>query len=365
MNLSYPLKNYSWQQLARPMLLLSMGVHGLLLFIPMPTHELETVKKEKAQDQVKITQLPIADSPKVSKKSTTSSAVKAPINRQNTSSIINRNVVSQPATKPSSQVTSSKTTKTTPQVLAPSKEVATLPNPNNLNQAFGDFPKYINSQPGSLGLFKAPLDQTSQQTKDEITTVAQYFERELKAREYNVISAKNETDIKVFEVTKSNTTKFLNLIAYNGGTVIVLASEILNPDNLTNVAKASPEEEAFIGILDQINFENIDQPDIYLSDPSLFYSKFGEGKDGFYEVVQKSNTTGTIRLIPNQLPEQVFSTIFASTLKSSGFEVIPQGQYGGGKVYQVKQGTFVTYLNLVPTADRQSTVVVSWSSMPN
>lgn len=365
MNLSYSLKNYSWQQLARPMLLLSVGIHGLLLFIPMPIYEVETVEKEKTQDQVKITQLPISDSPKVSKKSTTSSAVKAPINRQNNSSTINQNVIS-PATKPSSQIkSSSQTTKTTPQAIAPSKEVATLPNPDNLDRAFGDFPKYINSQPGSLGLFQAPLDQTSQQTKDALATVAQYFERELKAREYNVISAKNEPNIKVFEVTKNNTTKFLNLIAHNGGTVIVLASEILTPENLTNVAKASPQEEAFIRILDRINFENIDQPDLYLSDPSLFYSKFGEGKDGFYEVEQKSNTISTIRLIPNQLPEQVFNTIFASTLKSSGFEVNLQGQYGGGNVYLVKQGSFVAYLNLVPTADRQSTVVVSWSSTPN
>ena len=79
---------------------------------------------------------------------------------------------------------------------------------------------------------------------------------------------------------------------------------------------------------------------------------------------QKSNTIGTIRLIPNQLPEQVFNTVFAPTLKTSNFEINPQKEYGGGMVYEVKQGTFVTYLNLVPTSDHQSTIVVAWSSIP-
>ncbi len=79
---------------------------------------------------------------------------------------------------------------------------------------------------------------------------------------------------------------------------------------------------------------------------------------------QKSNTIGTIRLIPNQLPEQVFNTVFAPTLKISNFEINPQKKYGGGMVYEVKQGNFVTYLNLVPTSDRQSTIVVAWSSIP-
>ncbi len=146
---------------------------------------------------------------------------------------------------------------------------------------------------------------------------------------------------------------------------MLLASEIFNSDNINDVAKASPEEKSFISIFSEINFENIDDPESYLINPSLFYSKFGAGKDGFYEVEPKSNTIGTIRLIPNQLPEQVFSTIFAPVLKSNGFEVNLQGEYGGGKIYEVKQGTFVTYLNLVPTSDRQGTIVVAWSSIPN
>ena len=99
-----------------------------------------------------------------------------------------------------------------------------LPNPNNLNDPFGDFPQYINSQPGSIGLFTAPIDQSSQQTQDSLTTVSQYFERELKAREYKITIAKNEANAKVFELKKGNTTKLLNLITHNSRTVIVLAS---------------------------------------------------------------------------------------------------------------------------------------------
>lgn len=359
MTISYPLKKYSWQQLARPMLFFSIGIHGLLLLLPMPKPEAEVTKKLVAQDKVKITELPSSSSPRVSKIATQPTVKPSPV--------IKKKVAVSTAIKQSPKVVAStKTAKPTPQVIdSKPVETSSLPNPNNLNNPFNDFPKYINSQPGSLGLFAAPLDRSSQQTKDSLTAVTEYFERELKAREYKINFAKNEASTKVIEVTKGNTTKFLNLITHNSGTVIVLASEILNSENIGNVAKISPQEEAFISILDGTNLENVEDPELYLADPSLFYSKFGADKDGFYEVEQKSNTVGTIRLIPDRIPEQVFDTVFAQALKSSGFEVNPQGEYGGGIVYEVKQESFVTYLNLVPTSDRQGTIIVAWSSMPN
>ena len=363
MTLSYPLKKYSWQQIARPMLLLSIGFHGLILFAPNPTHKAELPKKEVVR-QVKITQLPISFNPPRVIKKTSPSIIKLPIVRQTNRAIVSQKVISQPVIKQSPSAAVSPTP--TPQAIAsPASETITLPSPSDLNNPFGDFPKYANAQPGSLGLFKAELDQSSQQTQDAITLVSQYFEKELKARKYKFTFAKNEADTKIFEITKGNTTKFLNLINHNSSTVIILASEILTPENINDVAKASPEEESFIGILREIDFENIDDPESYLTDPSLFYSKFGAGKDGFYEIEPKSHILGTIRLIPNQLPEQVFNTIFTPLLKSSGFAVNPQKEYGGGIVYQIQQETFVTYLNLVPTSDRQGTIVVVWSSLPN
>ena len=117
--------------------------------------------------------------------------------------------------------------------------------------------------------------------------------------------------------------------------------------------------------MNKIDFETIDQPELYLSETGLFYTKFDADKNGFLEMEQKSNTIGTIRLIPNQQPEQIFNTVFAPTLKTRNFEINPQKEYGGGMVDEVKQGNFVTYLNLVSTRDRQSTIVVAWSSIPN
>ena len=90
MTLSYSLKKYSWQQLARPMLLLSIGIHGLLLFTPMPTEKAELTKKEKTQDKVKITQLPSsANSPRSIKKSSNSTLTSSII-RQTNRPIINQ-----------------------------------------------------------------------------------------------------------------------------------------------------------------------------------------------------------------------------------------------------------------------------------
>lgn len=64
-------------------------------------------------------------------------------------------------------------------------------------------------------------------------------------------------------------------------------------------------------------------------------------------------------------PEPVFKTVFASRFTNSGFEVKQeQGGYGGGLLYQVKQNTFVRYLNLVPTKDGTGVLVVVWNRSP-
>ena len=146
---------------------------------------------------------------------------------------------------------------------------------------------------------------------------------------------------------------------------MVLASERLNPGNLENVGVVSPEETAFYGIVGQISSETIDQPELSFANPNAFYAQLGADENGFDVAEPQPGIDGSFKLIPNQTPDQLFNNVFASNLQSSGFQVATSSQYGGGSIYEVKQGAFVRYINLVPTKDGIGTIVVVWNRSPS
>jgi hypothetical protein len=48
-----------------------------------------------------------------------------------------------------------------------------------------------------------------------------------------------------------------------------------------------------------------------------------------------------------------------------GFTFAEAGEFGGGAVYQVSQGSTVRYVNLVQSTDKTATFVVIWNRDPN
>ncbi len=404
------------------MLLISMGMHGLLLMMPIPSESKHQLSKK--EEKVKISQLPTSSTlpapkptPSLSLQPSPKPSPKPnqPIPRPTTPVIrqppLKRLVYREPglpkprlAPKPQTQLTPTPTptpqaqpplastltpqaqppvaSTLTPQAQSTSTSTAspqaqstltpvtpTTPTPSASAtpvDPFADFPKYSSAQPGSLGLFPGELDKASQQTKDEISPVASYFQQELAARGYQLQPDLDEANQKVYMVSKNGTTKYLNLFFKSGqGTVMVLASERLNPGNLEDVGVASREETAFYGIVGQVSSETVDQPELFFKNPNAFYAKLGPDEKGFDVAEPQPGIDGSFKLIPNQTPDQLFNNAFASNLQSSGFQAAAPSQYGGGPIYEVKQGAFVRYINLVPTKDGTGTIVVVWNRSPS
>ena len=96
-------------------------------------------------------------------------------------------------------------------------------------------------------------------------------------------------------------------------------------------------------------------PDLFLAQPQLFYTPDGKPRSGF---------DGKLLQVEQETPAQVFKS-YESDLKQAGFQIVPLAGYGGGSLYEVKQGTIVYYLNLLPTPDQSGTLVVIWNIRPN
>jgi hypothetical protein len=95
-------------------------------------------------------------------------------------------------------------------------------------------------------------------------------------------------------------------------------------------------------------------PETFIEQPRKFYTPAGKplpGFDGKTLQVDKAN------------PAQVFS-LYEAALKGAGFQVAPLPDYGGGLLYEVKQGNVSYYLNLLPLTDRSGTLVVIWALRP-
>jgi len=98
----------------------------------------------------------------------------------------------------------------------------------------------------------------------------------------------------------------------------------------------------------------------YFAQPELFFTPESLATDE----PQQKQEIARIKWISLKTPEQVFTEI-EPQLQSTGMEVSIQGEYGGGNVYKIQKGNFITYLNLVPTATSIGTMIVVWNSEPN
>ncbi|MBD1857577.1 MULTISPECIES: hypothetical protein [Leptolyngbya] len=145
-----------------------------------------------------------------------------------------------------------------------------------------------------------------------------------------------------------------------------------SPNNPSPSPKVTPKpqqaEAAFdltMQSLSKLKASSIDVPEFYFEQPDLFYQKSATDPNSYDIEKPLAGFDGNFTLILEQTPEQVFTTFFQSKLDSTVFRVVPQPNYGGGLVYEIQQGDFVRYLNLVPTKDQTGTIVVIWNKRPN
>lgn len=404
MNQSYFLKNLPapLQFWIRPMLLISLALHGLLLAVPMPSEKKHTPAK-KEPEKVKITQLPTKSSSPAPKAGPSAAAPKpknspvvvppkpspvaaSPIRprpqpiRQAAldippvpprSKVIPR-PHTQPTPEPKKLLPTPAQTKPSPTALEtplPSTPAQTPPSPTALETPSpstpdstvkdpnADFPIYPNAQTGSVGLLSGEIDKAARHTTDGLEQVVSFYSKELPARKFNPKPLTDEADLKVYEVSKEGgTPQYLHLISKDGKTVILLASQQVSElKSLKSAQARSPEEIAFDSALAPIksneNFGAVDQTILdKLPDPTKFAD------------TNKFRAIIATTMFKPMSPSELFAEV-QNQLIQAGFDRIElAAPYGSGLTYKVTKGNFTTYLYFVANADNKTILLVSKDS---
>ncbi|ELS30648.1 MULTISPECIES: hypothetical protein [Pseudanabaena] len=369
------------------MLLASLGLHLTLLLLPnmlkQKTDETHVIDRSESQ-KIRVIELPstpvnsLKSSPYINSQSLslidkTSASNPQPVS-QNYLHISRNNFLNASLPKqelPQEQPISKAITKEhlVTQVGSENQSSETKASSQDvLKDPFVDFPQYPNAETGSFGLLQGQEDLASQQTSDRQDVVALYFEKELPARDYEIKTLSSDSTRKVYQIFKGGLSKFLNLIVREGkGTAIVLASKPLDLENLQSLVVASKAETDFdivLKHLSELGAQRIAIPEFYFAQPEKFYAKSVKDRNSYDIEKPQFGFDGNFVVILDKNPEQLFSNFFASQLQNHKFEISQMSDYGGGLIYKVKQGSFVRYLNLLPTQSGVGTIVVIWKILP-
>lgn len=372
----------------RPMLIASLSLHGLLLVIPTHSEKKPAPAIKKEPEKVKITQLPTSTSSPMPKVSPLAAVKPSPlVAPAKPSSVIPKPIVTRPdpiraqsITPPIPPISSisrpkpqpiatpltpaqspsvaapvpSPSAGASPSTPAPSTSVAaSTPVPSPPTQdPFADFPIYPNATAGSSGLLIGDVDKAARTVKADLATVVAYYKTELDTRKFNPKPpTPDETDLKVFPVSKGGVSQYLHLKNIGENTIIVLAPQPLDLKNLANLEVEPPEAREFQTVLGQL--VNVDVlPAIGLVD--LQDSAPFQG--------------GNVKSLLGEFKEitpQALGVSLEQGLRGAGFEVSPiSTNFGGGILYQVKKGSYIGYLSLAPTKTSGRTGIITLKKSP-
>lgn len=398
MTQAYFLKNLPapLQFWVRPMLLASLGLHGLFLAIPMqPEKKPEPPKKES--ERVKITQLPtttITPAPKTAPKpSSAISQVKpSPVAppRSQTQSINQPSIIapvpqarSMPQPQPQVTPTPTQTPQSTatpepqPQSTAtptaqqspgtqPQPQATPTPTPSSTPQDpfLTGFPTYPGVQPGTEGLLSGDLDKSGLHTSATFADVASWYQTNLK--DYSPKLASDDSKLKVFQVSKNNVSKYLNVIFSDktGNTVILLADQKIDPQTLAeNAAQEDPLDRRYQTIMDQVDSDELFLSAIDRNEEPGLRSQIDNLSAA---QVQKEHGIAK-KTIPGMTATTpvVVGAYLQGKLKGQGFSAEFKGNFGSGLVYTVSSDSFTRYLVLLPSPKGTGTAIVTTKNSPN
>lgn len=316
------------------MILLSLGLHGAVLWLPLPG--LRTEKKSPPMRSVKVSRLlnrpPVEQSPVKPQPSPPVSPMpraQASVSRSprsslpsTSSSIAAKDPVAQP--------------------------VSPAPAPDS---PFADFPQYPGAKPGSFGLFQGDVDRVSQQTPDGLKTVAAHFFQQLPTKGFKIQTQLDKSGQQIaLQVSKAGVTQVLNLLHQPQGTVIILTDRVLDPASNPTVVL-----DDLVTILNQyLPAEASD-----FAHPERFYEQVGG-----IQKQEHADTEGGFRLVAETTPQALFANTLQSELQARRFEATLVGNYEGGVLYKVTQSNFKRYLSLIPNKDGTGTLMILWSKLP-
>lgn len=361
---TYPFKNLptSVRALLRPMLLISLVVHGLLLATPMPKQEQPPPAKKKP---VKVTQLPPAAKPAVKAAAKPPAPApkppdpKPPKVRRAVRPVVKAKPVSSPpkaktSSSPIPQSSDSKAKQANPAESQASESSAPSASGTPTRNPFTDFPHYPGAAPGCFG------KQSCWQTEDTFNPVTTYFQKQLPAKGFEIVPDIDEGERKVYQVSKGEATQYLNVFS-SEGTVYVLAPEPLELAQLEEAIEVPGELYLVLGKLGAATANDTD-----FQEPKNFYTQLSsEDSDGSLLAAEiRPEIDGNPKLVAKQAPAAVYESM-KSQLTGNGFTVAKAGSYGGGELYKLQKESFTGYLNLVPSQSRQGTLLVLWTQDPS
>lgn len=348
--------------LIRPALGLSIGLHALLVLWPLPSREpIAEAPEETAVDLTQLPPRPVrppSPSPKAMavspakpsdpKPSPKASPAIVP-STQPAAAQIDRPTIDRPTpvVPPSAQVAS---------VPAPASSPAPIPSPSplppsppavSLNVPFADFPHLQGAESGCFGASSCRQVQGS-----HFRMTAQTIRDQMEAQGYQVSLRDDlaETGQTIYELSKEGQTRYLSVLSTElDQTAYILAAQPVTIADLQIVGQVQSNLQS---ILEQKSGGNRAIAAQFLH-PDAFFTESNprpEIGDAFHLVAVTD---------PNQ-----FSARLLNDLQASGFAAAPVGEYGGGLMYEVSQGAFTGYLNLVPTRQGSGTIVVWWTSLP-
>jgi len=353
--------------------LISVGLHGALMLLPAGESEKpKPSPKPEAQKQVRITQL----SPKSKKLPVVKPAAPIPIPKPSIQAPPNRAVQrdrpapiitksspqptpkpspkptpkSSPTPSPTSSPTPSPTSSPTPlPTSSPTPLPTSSPTPGSDipgTSAWEDFPVYPNAQTGCFEL------SSCFQANATLTEVSAYFAKEFPLKKYQSTVNAKEATREVYQVSRNGKVQFLSLFATEKGTVYVLSDA---PRQLEDLKKAVSVPQVVYDIMSGLDPKAGDPS--FFAQPNLFYT-------AATPPAQRPEIAN-ISLVENVLADEIMETYLRRNLQNNEFDVADYPkQYGGGVIYEIKKGKTILYLNIIPTQDGKSTLVIIWKTPP-
>jgi len=352
----------------RPVLLVSLVLHGIVLLLPVPS----TWEKSESEEQVKVTQLPsLSPSPKSSVNSAEEpTAETSPTPSQSTpfasafssqptinpfpdpiqptpdlsptiefSPGILENPKSSPSPSPSSskdetQTIEEKNTKNTDQTIDSGIDTNDVNVEDPLKKFLTNFPFPEEAAMGSLGILTGEADTSARHVQQPLGQVIKYYSKELPDRNYTLANPSiDEPEFKVYQVSQDDVSQYLHLVLKGGNTIIFLSKTQLNRADLPELEAETAEERELQNILEQIMVAGEYTKEL---NPEI-KQVLAEGVDGKY------NYLGTVY----ERDREQLSSQFLSQLKEKEFTVIPLTD--DGLYYSVEKNDFKGVVQLIPT----------------
>jgi hypothetical protein len=377
-----PLNNLQpgrWQNVwlvIRPMLLISIGIHALALLVPLPPKAIDAEKA--AQEQaITITQLPPveqstakpAPAPAASTASAKPSLTAVParpavINSPSPAVVSSQSTVttSTPSSGTPSSSTSSSSTPSSGTAPSPQLAAATPVSPSIVDAFPRDFPQYPDAQPGTFGL-PPTYEPFSRKTSKAIAEVDEWFQQQLSRQGYTTEPVEQSAQRMVYRVAKGGVTEFLSLIpnAAGGTNILVIPDPLLQSDEQailpTGDSQFLTDLTVILPTSSTSGWQAISNPTELLAEPTAFFENTAEPSPKLKSGAENA------AFIENQDVETVFGGL-RPKFQAAEIDVVLQGNYGGGYLYQAIRGAGSHFFSLVPTQDGKSTVIVVWSQSP-